>query len=458
MSTLRALLAGLQHNLIGGLRLLAFLPLDEGHFVPSLRQAVWLGALAGLIWLGFDTLTSAGDVKFAWNSVAQLSWLAVVVVCTLLILSPAGRSPDSAALALTALAAVLPGLFVVILPLLHFSAAMPLGRWSGYVVAMLCAVYLYRVVHLVLRGSVAIAALTAIGVVVCTLLVFQKSVGRRPELWRAVEDVDVHALDKARAAEEAMFRQAALVDAAIARLAPQTTGKTDVFFVGFAGDGAQTVFANEVGFARTALARKLDLRDRSVELVNSERTDTDMPRASGASMRYALQQVGRKMNVDEDVLILFLTSHGTESGKLAVRQPGWPLVDISPDALDEALSDAGIKWRIVIVSACYSGHFVDALSNDHSLIVTAARADRMSFGCRDDRELTYFGEALFRDALPQSRSLPEAIERARTIVAAREGEEDMTPSEPQTFLGDRMRAKLEELSFDTAGGTSSAGP
>ncbi len=457
MSTPRALLADLQHNLIGGLRLLAFLPVDERHFVPSLRQAVWLGALAGLVWLGFDTLTSSGDVKFAWNSVAQLSWLAVVVVCALLILSPAGRSPDSAALALTAIAAALPGLFLVILPLLHFSTATPLGRWAGFVVAALCAIYLYRVLHLVLRGFVPVAALTAVAVVGCTLLVFEKSVHRRPALWRAVEDVDVHALDKARANEEAMFRQAALVDAAIARLAPQTTGRTDVFFVGVAGDGAQTVFANEVDFARTALATKFDLKDRSLELVNSEQTDTDTPRASGASMRYALQQVGQKMNVDEDVLILFLTSHGTESGKLAVRQPGWPLVDISPDALAEALSDAGIKWRIVIVSACYSGHFVDALSNDHSLIVTAARADRMSFGCRDDRELTYFGEALFRDALPESRSLEEAIERARTIVTTRETAEDITPSEPQTFLGEKMRGKLEELSFDSTRATLSAG-
>jgi hypothetical protein len=153
------------------------------------------------------------------------------------------------------------------------------------------------------------------------------------------------------------------------------------------------------------------------------------------------------MNADEDVLILFLTSHGTKSGMLAVRQPGWPLLDISPAALDEALRAAGIKWRIVIVSACYSGRFIDALSDDYSLVATAARADRKSFGCRSDRELTYFGEALLRDALPPSHSLPEAIERARTLVAEREHAEDITPSEPQTFVGKEMRAKLAELDF-----------
>jgi hypothetical protein len=121
---------------------------------------------------------------------------------------------------------------------------------------------------------------------------------------------------------------------------------------------------------------------------------------------------------------------------------------VSPAELNEALQQAGIKWRIVIVSACYSGGFIDALDNEYSLVVTAARADRQSFGCRDDRELTCFGEALLRDALPQSRSLQEAIDRARGLVAEREGAEDITPSEPQAFLGEKMRGKLEELAFD----------
>jgi hypothetical protein len=435
-------------NLIGGLRLVTFLPVGDRHFTPSIRQAVFLGGLAGLIWLAFDRWTSAGDVLFAWNSVAQLAWLAVVVVCALLLLSPAGRTPDKAALAFTAAAAALPGVFLIVLPLLHVAADTGLRRWAGYVVAALCALYVYRIVHRVLHGAVPVAIVAAFGVVIATQLVFNKSVHKRPELWRAVEDADVTRLAQARANEDAMFGQAAKIDAAVAALAPQTNGKTDVFFVGFAGDGSQAVFAKEVAFARAALGTKLDLRGRAVELVNTSESDTIAPRASGAGMRYALAQIGRRMNVDEDVLILFLTSHGTKSGLLAVRQPGWPLVDVSPAELNEALQQAGIKWRIVIVSACYSGGFIGALDNEYSLVVTAARADRQSFGCRDDRELTYFGEALLRDALPQSRSLQEAIDRARTLVAEREGAEDITPSEPQAFLGEKMRGKLEELAFD----------
>ena len=59
-------------NLTGGLRLVTFLPVDDRYFAPSLRQAVLLGGLAGLVWLAFDRLTAAGDVMFAWNSAAQL--------------------------------------------------------------------------------------------------------------------------------------------------------------------------------------------------------------------------------------------------------------------------------------------------------------------------------------------------------------------------------------------------
>ena len=433
-------------NLAGGLRLVTFLPLDDRHFTPSLRQAVLLGGLAGLVWLAFDRLTAAGDVMFAWNSATQLGWLAVVVACTLLLISPAGRSPDNASLAFTAAAAALPGVFLIVLPLLHFAADTNFRRWAGYVVVVLCALYLFRIVHHVLRASIPVALVAAFAVVMATQFVFNKSVGRRPELWREVEDVNVAQRAQARANEEAMFAQAARIDAAVARLAPQTSGRTDVFFVGFAGDGSQAVFASEVAFARDALASKLDLRDRAVQLVNST-VDDAAPRASGAGIRHALTQVGRKMNVDEDVLILFLTSHGTKSGMLSIRQPGWPLLDLSAAGLNEALREAGIKWRIVIVSACYSGGFIDALGDAHSLVVTAARADRKSFGCRDDRELTYFGEALWRDALPPSHSLQEAIERARTLVAEREGAEDITPSEPQTFVGEKMRAKLAELAF-----------
>jgi Peptidase C13 family len=437
-------------NLAGGLRLLLFAPVARAQFEPSLRQAVLLAGLAGVVWFVFDRLVGPDQVYFQWVSVAQVAWLAVIALGVLLLLTPAGRDPESAALALTAIAAVAPGYLIVVLSVLTFSKDTPFQPWAGYVVAALSAVYLVRIARL-LPASFPAAVVTGLVVVAATWIGFNESVFSRPLLWKAKDDAG----RSAAAAEEAMFRQPTLIEAAVRDMAPQTPGKTDVYFVGFAGDGKQAVFGKEVTFARDALARKLELGDRRIELVNTPQLDAETPIASGAGLRYALSQVGEAMNPEEDVLLLFMTSHGTPRATLSVFQPGWPLEDLSAPTLASALREAGIKWRIVIISACYSGSFIDSLKDDHTLIVTAARADRKSFGCRDNSELTYYGEALFRDAMPQSRSLLDAVAQASAVVTDRERVEEIEPSsEPQTWVGEKMRAKLEEIDWRESLGTS----
>ena len=47
------------------------------------------------------------------------------------------------------------------------------------------------------------------------------------------------------------------------------------------------------------------------------------------------------------------------------------------------------------------------------MLITAAAADKTSFGCSDDRDLTYFGEAFYRDALPKAKNLQEAFALTR---------------------------------------------
>jgi hypothetical protein len=248
--------------------------------------------------------------------------------------------------------------------------------------------------------------------------------------------------------EEALFRQALQIADAVTGLAPQRPGHPDVYFVGFAGDGNQAIFCSEVEFARDVLGRTLDLEGRILELKNAPELDPDTPVATSAGLRLALKEVGAVMDVEQDVLLLFLTSHGTENARLKVHRRELALRDLSAETLADALREAGIKWRIVIISACYSGSFIDALRDKHTLVVTAARADRQSFGCRDNRALTYYGEALFRDAMPESDSLLSAISTAASTVSERERAEGFEPSEPQLFMGGKMRAKLAELPFN----------
>ena len=74
---------------------------------------------------------------------------------------------------------------------------------------------------------------------------------------------------------------------------------------------------------------------------------------------------------------------------------------------------------MVVVSACYSGRFVEPLRDENTIVITAAAPDRTSFGCEAGRDFTYFGEAFFRDALARTASFTEAFEIARQLVTSR---------------------------------------
>ena len=119
-----------------------------------------------------------------------------------------------------------------------------------------------------------------------------------------------------------------------------------------------------------------------------------------------------------------------------------PLEQVTGDNLAAALHDSGIKWRIIVISACHAGAFIDALKDPNTVLITAAAADKTSFGCSDDRDLTYFGEAFYRDALPRATSLQDAFALTRSSIAAREQAEKVTASDPQAWFGPQIQQLL----------------
>jgi hypothetical protein len=110
-----------------------------------------------------------------------------------------------------------------------------------------------------------------------------------------------------------------------------------------------------------------------------------------------------------------------------------------------ALEESGIRWRVVVVSACYSGGFVDTLKNDETLVITASSADRQSFGCGNASDATYLAQALFADALQNTYSFEAAFGRAKGLIEQWEGEKGYTASQPQIYVGNAIRAKLAEI-------------
>ena len=144
--------------------------------------------------------------------------------------------------------------------------------------------------------------------------------------------------------------------------------------------------------------------------------------------------------------MVYLASHGSRQHVLDVALPPLELAPLTAPALRGLLDTAGIKWRIVVVSACYSGGFIDALKDDYTLVLTASAADRASFGCGHRSDATFFGEALFQHGLAQSESLLSGFEAARVRVAEREKVGGFSPpSNPQVFVGPAMADKLIEL-------------
>jgi hypothetical protein len=248
----------------------------------------------------------------------------------------------------------------------------------------------------------------------------------------------------AEGAPYSLDAEQARVEQAVERVAEHSPGATDVFFLGFAGYGEQGVFRKEEEFARRAFAERFGAGNRSVELVNDEADRRTFPLATVANLRLALDLIGRKMNRDEDVLVLMLTSHGSRDG-IAVTNGDLRLAALRPKALRRALDDSGIRWRVIVVSACFSGVFIKPLKTATTLIVTAADARHSSFGCEDDRELTYFGEAFLRDSLPGAPSIEAAFTQALSIVRRREADEGHEHSNPQLYVGAKMRPKLAEL-------------
>jgi len=258
----------------------------------------------------------------------------------------------------------------------------------------------------------------------------------RPTVWYAM-DAEGEAQDRSawRNAERLFFEQPERIDSAVGQIAAREPGRPNAYFVGFAGFGDQKVFAEEIDLASRVIGTKFSSTARSVSLVNDRRDLGGRPLATASGLRRTLLAVGKRMDPDSDVLFLVLSSHGAEGAELVVQNGGLPLRQLGAAELADAIRDAGIRWKVVIISACYSGAFIDALKDDYSIILTASAPDRTSFGCADDRDLTYFGEAFFRDALPGAPSLREAFARASADILRRELQEGIEPSSPQSFFG-----------------------
>jgi Peptidase C13 family len=212
-------------------------------------------------------------------------------------------------------------------------------------------------------------------------------------------------------------------------------GARKVSVVSFGLFGDQGVFRNEATGAAQVVAGRFGSGAVNVQY-NSKKGGG----ATIEALAMSLQMAANGMDAENDVLFLILTSHGSRAG-LAVKA-GRLTQTLTPSNLAEMLARTGVRHKVVVISACYSGVFIPRLANPDMLVITAADADHPSFGCRDKAKWTYFGHAFFNVALRQAKSLKDAFVVARALVRKRELRERFEPSNPLMAGGANVQSLL----------------
>ena len=255
--------------------------------------------------------------------------------------------------------------------------------------------------------------------------------------------------------EAALYEQPRLLQQALNSIDISKTGASDWYFMGVAGFSEQDVFRSEINKVRELFDVRFGTSGRSLSLINNTYSWLDEPIATKTSILQGFKRIGQQMNADEDVLFLTLSSHGDQD-IMQLSNPPLEMDNLEAAWLREALDASGIRWRVIVVSACYSGSFIDELSSPTTVVITASAADKMSFGCTNSAEMTYFGQAFFAESLRENTSFEAAFKAASLRVGEREGFMGFEPSEPQMIVGSLMKTALpafERVLFDKSRST-----
>jgi hypothetical protein len=144
----------------------------------------------------------------------------------------------------------------------------------------------------------------------------------------------------------------------------------------------------------------------------------------------------------KDGCLVYFSSHGNTDGILVGDRL------FSPDGLSKMVDEAcGVRPTVVILSACYSGVFIRALSDSNRAVFTAARPDRSSFGCSESDRYPYYDDCILQ-SFPKVGDFSALATTARDCVAAKEiATGAKPPSEPQISVGAGLRPMLPFYSF-----------
>ena len=247
--------------------------------------------------------------------------------------------------------------------------------------------------------------------------------------------------------QEVLEAQADTLPDALEALQPRRPGVVNLYAVTFAPYADADVFSREATLVSDLIRSRFDAEGHVVQMQNHTASMTSLPWATPLNLQRSIEHIAGLMDRDEDVLFIHLTSHGARDGHLAASF--WPLQvdELTPQQLNAWLDAAGIRHRVISISACYSGTWIAPLAGPGSLVMTAADATHTSYGCGRKSELTFFGRAMYAEQLRQTLSFEDAFAAARPVIEQREKDagKDDGYSNPQISVGPDVRASLQRL-------------
>jgi Peptidase C13 family len=440
-------------NLGNGFKLAAFLTVAEARIPVAWWQIAAFGLISLLIPLVYDIQSIGMTGEIAWNTVpSALVHLPIILFASIVVAYSLGRGEETLLL-LQAFLMIAAAIDVVVY-VIYLAAYTPYIRRLFKIVSY--GGSLAPTVWLAIACAKAAADLLSVSIPrrasaygLCAVLIIVPftHVYRNLSLWQQVKIDKESGLSDThkKLKEDVFYEQPRVLERELAAVEPGRRGVIDIYFIGMGGYADQDVFMKEIDAVSRLFQERFGTGGRTIRLVNNRKTLASSPVASVTSLRASVKRVSEVMDKDEDILFLFLTSHGSQTHRFSLDL--WPLQlqELEPAKLRALLDESGIRNRVIIVSACYSGGFVNSLKDENTLVISASAVDKNSFGCSNEAEWTYFGKAYFDEALRKTHSFVEAFDSAKPVIAEWERKEGFVASEPQIALGETIKPKLLKL-------------
>jgi len=452
--------------------------LREGARVLAFRAPRWTGldarplTVAALVLAGYPLALVVqralveGEPKFFWNGILS-GWVGVAVMAWLcwVVARSSARTAQRTGAAPVDLAALFAVSGAAWLVLNLFNSAVLLAlravlgadedwpaalAWTAWLAPMVWA-WLAQVV-LLCRVAGPSPARAAVLVLTVVPLVVGSWLAPVTFWWTEPQADNEPGYAGLPLTDQVVSAQPQLLDDALDALQPPRPDRVNVYALTYAPYAAEDVFMRESAVVAKTMRERFGADGRLVELVANPATVTTLPWATPLNLRETIARMASVMDREHDVLFLHLTSHGGADGKLATNT--WPLrtEPMTPELLKRWLDEAGVRWRVISVSACYSGSWIAPLAGDGTLVMTAADAEHTSYGCGKRSELTFFGRAMYEEELRKTLSFTEAHAAARKVIEVREQEAGKSDgySNPQISEGTGVRGVLERLQAELA--------